>query len=233
MALWGEFAGRLADEFRVIAFDPRGVGRSSDPPLLTSIRDMAADAAVLLEQLGVSQAHVFGLSLGGMVASCLAIDWPERVGRLILASTLPEPSTVSRRLFKHVPAMFFRLARSGRNAEVSLVRDVLSPEFQAAHPGRMREIDETVRAFPAKLRNLAILSIAAVRHCPERDLRRVRSDALVLFGSLDPIAGQAARREWAKLLSSARTEILQGAGHDLSLEQPEQLARRVIAFLRE
>jgi pimeloyl-ACP methyl ester carboxylesterase len=69
MDLWGTFADRLADEYPLIAFDPRGVGQSSDAPLLHSTRVMARDAVELLDALSVQCAHVFGLSLGSMVAS--------------------------------------------------------------------------------------------------------------------------------------------------------------------
>src|SRR5690242_14422054 len=60
MALWGEFAARLAADVPVIAFDPRGVGRSSDVPAGHTTRAMAADALALLDVLGVARAHVFG-----------------------------------------------------------------------------------------------------------------------------------------------------------------------------
>ncbi len=58
MALWGDFAGRLATVHRVIEFDPRGVGASSDVPVLHSTRDMARDAVSLLDVLGIERAHV-------------------------------------------------------------------------------------------------------------------------------------------------------------------------------
>ena len=76
MTLWGTFPEMLARALPVIAFDPRGVGRSSDAPFTLSTRSMAADAWALLDELGVPRAHLFGLSLGGMVASWMAVLRP-------------------------------------------------------------------------------------------------------------------------------------------------------------
>ena len=146
MRLWGELLGELAREHQVIAFDPRGVGDSSALPLLHSTRDMAGDALQLLQQLRIERACIFGLSLGGMVASWLAIDAPERVERLVLASTLPEPSALSHRFKRHIWKFASSATRPGAEAEVALVNEVLSPHFRHAHPERVREIEAQVRA---------------------------------------------------------------------------------------
>jgi pimeloyl-ACP methyl ester carboxylesterase len=134
MAIWGDFAARLATGGRVIAFDPRGVGLSSDVPLRYSTRDMASDAVALLDGLGVDRAHVFGLSLGGMVAQWIAIDAPRRVDRLILASTLPRALAASPRALLRGAALLRCFARSGAEADVCLAMHILSSRFRAANP---------------------------------------------------------------------------------------------------
>ena len=77
----------LAGTFRVISFDNRGIGGSDRPPGPYSARMMAEDAVAVLDAAGVGRAHVLGASLGGMVAQELALGWPERVDRLVLACT--------------------------------------------------------------------------------------------------------------------------------------------------
>jgi len=77
----------LGTRFRVISFDNRGAGRSSAPPSPYSTRQMADDAAALLDRIGVARAHVVALSLGGMIAQELALAHPERVDRLVLLAT--------------------------------------------------------------------------------------------------------------------------------------------------
>lgn len=232
MALWGEFATRLSKEFQVIEFDPRGVGASSDVPLFHSTRAMARDAIALLDFLAVPRAHVFGLSLGGMVASWAAIDARERVARLVLASTLPESATISSRVWGHVSALLRPLLTPGVEAEVGLVREILSPQFRQEHPERVAAILETVRQFPTRRRNLLLLALAAASHDGDRALRGNNVTSLLLLGELDPIAGRVSQSELLRDLPNAALEVIAHAGHDLSLEAPRELADRVTRFLR-
>lgn len=233
MALWGEFRRRLAATYRVIAFDPQGVGRSSEVPFFYSTREMARDAVGLLDYLGVEQAHVFGLSLGGMVASYMALDAPRRVGRLVLASTLPRQSAISARALGRGLRLLRCLTKSGAQAEVCLVVHILSAQFRKDHPERIRELEQLVRAVPARRRNLLALALAAARHNIEPELQGLAIETLLLFGELDPIAGQASQAELLHDLPRSRLEVLARAGHDLSIEQPLTTAERVLQFLRD
>ena len=76
-----------ARRFRCILFDNRGSGRTRAPARPTSMPELAADAAGLLAALGVDSAHVYGVSMGGMVAQELALRFPERVRGLVLGAT--------------------------------------------------------------------------------------------------------------------------------------------------
>ncbi len=80
----------LAQKYRVIAFDNRGVGRTDKPDAPYSIKMMADDTAGLLSSLGIKQAHVLGVSMGGRIAIELALQHPVLVKSLILASTYAE-----------------------------------------------------------------------------------------------------------------------------------------------
>jgi pimeloyl-ACP methyl ester carboxylesterase len=231
MDLWGTFADRLADEYPLIAFDPRGVGQSSDAPLLHSTRAMARDAVELLDALRVQRAHVFGLSLGGMVASWLAVDAPERVFRLVLASTLPSSRVVSRRIFGELLRLGSSALTPGIEAEVALVHGILSPEFCREHSERIAALDHSLKAFPTKRRNLLALALASARHNVGACLKQTRADTLLLFGSRDPIAGRSAQRELVADLPYATLQIIPNSGHDISLEQPEAAAARIVGFL--
>src|SRR5215831_15678400 len=77
----------LAREFRTIALDNRGVGRSERPSGPYPIPLMASDAAAVLDAAGVENAHVYGVSMGGMIAQEFALQYPQRVRSLILGCT--------------------------------------------------------------------------------------------------------------------------------------------------
>ena len=83
----GVFEGPLVQEFEVLSYDQRGLGRSERPNGPYSMADYGEDAAALLDALGWDRCRVMGVSFGGMVAQELALRYPERVERLVLACT--------------------------------------------------------------------------------------------------------------------------------------------------
>src|SRR3989442_16033858 len=85
--MWYRTRAVLAPRYRTIVLDNRGVGRSSMPPGPYPIALMASDAAAVLDAAGVESAHVFGISMGGMIAQEFALQYPKRVRSLILACT--------------------------------------------------------------------------------------------------------------------------------------------------
>ncbi|MEA2187855.1 MAG: hypothetical protein QOK16_2866 [Solirubrobacteraceae bacterium] len=87
---WGEpFLADLESDFELILYDHRGAGRSAALSGACTTASLAADAAALLDVLDIGSAHVFGISMGGMVAQELALSSPERVRSLILGCTFP------------------------------------------------------------------------------------------------------------------------------------------------
>jgi len=81
---WGRLARVLSRHFRVVVFDNRGTGRSGRARLGLRMRDLADDAAAVLDAAGIESADVFGISMGGMIAQELALRHPRRVRRLAL-----------------------------------------------------------------------------------------------------------------------------------------------------
>src|SRR6202158_761338 len=84
---WHRSRPILSEKYRTIALDNRGVGRSEVPPGPYSIAQMAADAAAVLNAARVNTAHIFGVSMGGMIAQEFALQYPKRVRSLILGCT--------------------------------------------------------------------------------------------------------------------------------------------------
>src|ERR1700731_5502230 len=116
-AMWHRTRPALASHYRTIALDNRGAGRSDTPPGPYSIRLMASDAAAALDAAGIESAHVFGISMGGMVGEEFALQYPQRVLSLILGCTAAGGPTVVR--------------AEPEAAQMLKTRDKMSPE-QAA-----------------------------------------------------------------------------------------------------
>lgn len=231
MICWSHFADALAQHAQVIAFDPRGVGASTPAPPLITTRDMARDAVALLDHLSIARAHVFGLSLGGMVGSWLAIDAPDRVDRLILASTLPRGLAVRAGAALRGLKIARCLARSPAEAEACLVTAILSKQFQKREPDAVAEIQQLARQRPASHLGLLVTLQAAARHDARDRLHDIVAQTMVLVGEYDPLLTVASQRKLLANIPHATFDLISGAGHDLSLEAPQESAQHVLRFI--
>lgn len=230
IALWGEFADRLAERRRVLAFDHRGVGFSRPGDARTATEQLARDALHVLDHFSIAIADVFGISLGGMTATWLARLAPQRIARLCLAATPAEGVALSRGGVRRGLALAACFARAGDDVEPALVRRVLSRRFRAEHPDRVAQIDRTVRATPTPRAALLRLALAGARHDASREVSRITATTLVLTGECDALLGPEPTRSLAAAIPGAKHDVIADAGHDLTLERPLATAERVAAF---
>ena len=223
------FRTELARDHRVLTCEPPGSGASSAPRGLPSTRSLARDVDLLLAFLEAEPAHVFGISLGGMVAQWLAIDAPARVDRLVLASTTARPPHVGEALtWTHVG-----FARAMLESEPALkVAEQVVSDAVLADPEERARIEEAVRAHPHGRAEIAWLAAAAARHDTREHLGALDHPTLVLTGSADAIIAPAVQAELAAAIRGARHHTIEGAGHDLTIERPEATAEEVRAFVR-
>ncbi len=109
---WEWLTAWCAQTHRVLAFDNRGAGRTDKPDVPYTIPMMASDTDALMEVVGMSQATVLGVSMGGRIALDLALEHPDRVARLILVSTTasarPEMSTSRMEMLSMLSSLVFR-----------------------------------------------------------------------------------------------------------------------------
>jgi pimeloyl-ACP methyl ester carboxylesterase len=244
-----EFVAALADRgFYVIRFDNRDVGRSTwfdeagVPDLMAVlaggvqlpylVSDMADDAAGLLEGLGIGSAHVFGMSMGGMIAQALAIQHPARVRTLTsVMSTTGDPSVGA----PHEEAVQALLvpAPAGRAAaiEASITSwGVIGSPGYPMHEDRIRAKAGAAydRAFhpDGTARQLVAIVVSPDRTA---DLAKVESPTLVIHGESDPLVDPSGGRATAEAVPGATLWTIPGMGHDLPPELFEQIADRVAA----
>jgi pimeloyl-ACP methyl ester carboxylesterase len=236
MVAWHEdFCLQLADRgLHVVRFDNRDIGRSTHMKgraptirqLLTrskraahyTLRDMADDAAGLLEELELAPAHVIGASMGGMIAQCLAARHPEAVRSLtsIMSNT---GSLRSGQPALRVYSVFLRRAPSEREAFIEHMERV----FAAIGSRGLPRDPEDIRALAAMSydrdrdpeaagRQLAAI-IAAGDRTPE--LRRITAPTLVIHGSADRLVSPSGGRATARAIPGADLLMVPDMGHDL------------------
>jgi pimeloyl-ACP methyl ester carboxylesterase len=226
---WGEpFLELLRRDFDVIAYDHRGVGASAvlDGPV--TIRQMADDAAALLAALELDSAHVMGISMGGMIAQELTLNYPEQIRTLTLGctycggpgSSLGPPEVMRGLAEAMMSGDRERAIRVGWEANVSAAfaaDDDAWARFREMAMGR-------AVAVPVVMEQMQ----AIVAHDTYERLPQLGSlPTLVIHGSEDQMLPVANGRLIASRIPGSRLEIFDGVGHLFFWERPERSAELV------
>ena len=230
----GSFAPQLvalSERFRVLRFDNRGAGRTSAPDEPYSMRQMADDAAALMDALGIEKAHVLGVSMGGMIAQELAINHPERVDKLVLACTRAKP-TGARRLAAEVQRVT-RLSELGpREREAHGMPWGMTATFMQDQ----RRVDERIELAakdPYPMRPHAYIRQleATMAHDTLDRLPQIRAETLVLVGAEDILTPPWESEALVKRIPNATLRVLPRGGHGFSAEYPADFNKAVVDFL--
>jgi 3-oxoadipate enol-lactonase len=224
--LWGEpFLAALSQHFEVLIFDQRGIGTSDRADGQFSTADLADDAASLLDEVGWSDANVFGISLGGMVAQELALNHRDRIRRLTLGCTYPGGE-----LDTPAQARFIEAVQT-RDPEISLPVG-FETNLSAEHgedPANYAQYRLDVMAVKAPVPVILMQYQAALNHNAISRLPQLDVPTLVVHGSADEMILPENGKRLAGLVPNARWELLEGAAHLFWREQPE----RVIQLLQD
>ena len=210
------------ERFDCITYDNRGSGRSGAPLLATSMPELAADAARLLDALGIESAHVYGLSMGGMIAQELALRFPERVRGLVLGGTTPGGPRALRPGLGELGALGAGTAGALREpGRPWLASWLFSPEFRREQPDRVRDLLAHFDRHRAPLHGALAHWWASVYHDTVSRLPRIQAPTLVLHGERDAMAPIGNARLLAERIPDAELRLVPEAGHAYLLERPE------------
>jgi pimeloyl-ACP methyl ester carboxylesterase len=226
-ALWHRTRPVLSQHFRTIAFDNRGVGSSDVPPGPYSIVTMASDAAAVLDAAGVSRAHVFGVSMGGMIAQEFALQYPERTHALILGCTSPGGPSAVRAEKKVTDILFAR----GMTFEQS--REAILPYiYDAATPRDKVEKDVAIRrsCLPTQTGYMAQLQAILAWESYSR-LVEIKAPTLVIHGTSDGLVPPANGKLIAERIPNAKLVLLNHASHLFTTDQTEAAHQAILEFL--
>jgi pimeloyl-ACP methyl ester carboxylesterase len=225
---WGPALQLLAQRFKVVTFDNRGFGGSEITPGPYTTAQLARDALAVLDAAGVERTHVIGISLGGMIAQELVLAAPQRVQKLVLCSTTPGGP-------KSVPMPEKTVALMGRQAQLDpqeamrlFVENALSPEPPA---GLMDEIVSYRMENPPDGAGWDSQASAGAAHDALARLGEIRVPTLVVHGTADNVVDAGNAPLLAHAIPGARLELLEGVGHLLPWERPEEFVALVEEFL--
>ena len=223
---WEPIVPALAERYRVLFFDNRGIGDSEKPEGPYTARIMADDAVQVLDEAGVDRAHVLGASLGGMIAQELAVLAPERVDKLVLCCThpgvahgLPMPD-VTVRLFEEAKTLAPDVALR-RFVENALGAD---PPAGVVDEIYRRRVENPLDPAGWQAQAAAGTTFAGVDE-------PIRQETLIVTGTEDDVVAPGNSDVLAARIAGSRVERLEGAGHLCWWEQPDAFVRIVEEFL--
>ena len=226
---WDHQLLELSDAFRVLAWDAAGAGASGDPPDPFTIMDWADDLRKLLDVLGVEQAHLIGLSWGGLVAQAFYGLFPSRVTSLVLSDTyagwkgsLP-PDVVEKRLA--------RCLSESELAPAEFVARWVPMEFFTK--GVSDEVTEAMSAIVSEFHPLGFRLMA--RSLAESDttslLSTIHVPTLLLWGEEDQRSPIDVAEQFRDSIPNAELQIIPAAGHVSNMERPDAFTSHVRRFL--
>lgn len=223
---WRHQIEPCAHHFRVLVPDLRGFGASSAGTRRIDIPQLARDLLALLDALGIERCHLVGHSMGGAVALQLALDAPQRVGRLVIANSVPSFSTPSLRRYGEFLYRLLLMATVGPVALAHIsARRMFPGEALRAERARVIARSRANRRWPYLQ---ALLSIS--RWSVRERLPYLQLPALVIAAEHDYFAREESER-FAHALPHAEFTWFPGAHHALPSEQPDAFNARVCAFL--
>ncbi len=201
----------LARQFRVIAFEMPGFGKSAENTRTKSMPEMAATMAAAADKLGLDRFDLMGTSFGGKTALWLALQQPERV----LAVVLEAPAAIRQ-----------KGARPSSGTPEERARQLY------AHPERMPALpapDPTVQAKQQAL----VRRLAGPDRDPELEtqLRNLAAPTLVLFGTYDRLIAPEMGHFYKELIPNCHLVFVYDAGHAIGAERPEAFVEVVADFL--
>ena len=231
------YAGQIPffkDHYKCIAFDNRGAGQSGKPTGSYTIAKMAEDALGLLDGLRIEKAHVFAISMGGMIALELARIASMRLGAMLLGCTHAGGKT---RIPASPEVVSLLLDNTGLSREQITRKQTplfFSEKFQAENSSVVEEYIRTQLLAPAQPRYAFLAQLQAIGPFDCTDaLAQIRNPALIITGTEDVLIPPVNSNYLAEHLPNAELVVIRGAGHALHVECRDFLNRAALAFYQK
>ncbi len=212
----------FAKEYKVYLFD-----RRKNLPEDITVRDMARDIALAMDELGITKADVFGVSQGGMIGQYLAIDRPDLVNKLVLAVTLSKNNETLETVIQDW------ITWTERGEVKKLVLDMAVKLYSDAYIKRYKPFLPllTVAQKPKDVKRFLILTKACLTCDTYGQLEKIQCPVLVLGGKQDKIVGEKASEEIAEKLK-CQIYMYEDLGH-AAYEEAKDFNQRIYDFLRD
>lgn len=229
-SLWAQVP-RLSQDFRCIAIDNRGVGRSSKPSSPYTMKLLADDVINVLDHIRVDRAHFFGVSMGGAIAQEVAISYPDRVDRMALLASWPRADrylTSLFELFRDVKRSVDPLTFEREVALWSFTRDYFDEHYDDLEKRQRASLDVP---YPTPSTTFARQAEACIGHDTLERLPQISAPTLALVGNRDIFTPAKFSEQLAEGIPDAALKIIDGAAHAAHWEKSDEVNEQIIAYL--
>ncbi len=228
---WAPVVSALRRRFRLVLIDNRGSGRSTTADQKFTVADMAVDVTAVLDRSRIAHAHVLGASLGGMVAQELAVRFPQRVDRLVLACTTPGWPYGYPMPRASVQRMTEAASLPADVAQRSLVENALAPDTVKTHPELVERIVRNQKARPGDPVSWKALANAGATYSGGMRQSLISALTLVMYGDADAVVDPRNSKLLSGRIPNSQVVVFPGLGHLFFWEEPAQFAKAVTSFL--
>ena len=228
-SLWDEQVAALSSSYRVIAPDLRGFGETDASEGPATMNRMAQDVALLMDHLGISQAVIGGLSMGGYVALAFYKQFPSRVRALVLADTRAQADTEEAKQTR-VQQAEKALSEGMAGIADAMLPKLLTPETVSKRPEIVKRVRDMMLKTKPEGAASALLGMAE-REDQTPLLSKITAPTLILVGAEDAITPVADSEKMHNAIAGSRLVVLENAGHVSNLERSEVFYRNFKDFL--
>ncbi len=223
-SMWDLQVPLISENFDLIRYDTLGHGFSSAPMGPYKIEQLGHQVIDLLDHLKINQAHFCGLSMGGVIGQWLAIHYPNRINRLILANTAPKIGA---------PAAWLERAEVVRSTGMNSVADSapsrwFTLEFSRSNHEQLKTLDEALRATNPE--GYAACCEALSDTDLLQDIHKIKSPTLIIAGTEDPVTTVSDAIYMAKMIPSSSLVQVK-ASHISNIENSKEFTAAVLIFL--
>jgi len=218
---WIPYIEALKANYRVIAFDNLGAGRSAPAPKGVALIDLAKETLALLDTLNVRSCHVVGRSMGGAVAQEMARLQPGRLDSIVLAASLAKLDAMGKRLIENMRDLIV-WGRSWADWARMSSPSFISPKFFIEQPEQLAKVERLLSDEARDRDSYVNLANAVLAFDSTPWLNQVKTPTLIMAGRADPICSMICTQWMIDRLPHAKVEVFENCSHFFLMEEPKK-----------
>jgi len=220
-------------KYKTVIFDNRGAGRTDKPKVVYTIQMFAHDTAGLMDALKIKRAHILGISMGGMIAQELALNYPQKVEKLVLCSTNCG-TTKSVQPSPQVLALLMRPREGLTDEEIvnNTIPVLFTEDFVKSNADYMKEVTQRLLKAPIPADAYQRQIGAIMKFDTYQRLPKIKTPTLVMHGKKDILSPSENAKMIADRIPGAKLALFDNTGHALFSQEPEKVNKTLLDFLK-